>query len=101
MTESDILFRSSVADLMFGMRQRDTGLTKYPVRNRQRVITFAATLVLKRNNEAFVRALRERLAELYPLHAALQGGEEPPLIHLFFPTRSYVTEVRLPFCSVL
>ena len=41
--------RSSVADLMFGMRQRDTGLTKYPVRNRQRVISYAVTIALKRN----------------------------------------------------
>ena len=85
---------------MFGMRQLDTGLTKYPVRNRQRVITFAATVVLKRNNEAFVHALRKKLAELYPLHVAgssnnNNGSAEQPLIHLFFPTRSYVTEVAL------
>lgn len=38
---------SSLADLMFGMRQRDTGLTPYPMRNRQRVLTYAVTLALK------------------------------------------------------
>ena len=32
------------------MRQRDTGLTKYPVRNRQRVITYAVTIALRRYN---------------------------------------------------
>ena len=40
------------------MRRRATGLTKYPVRNRQRVITFAVTIVMKRNDPAFVTALR-------------------------------------------
>jgi hypothetical protein len=42
---------SSLTDLMFGMRQRETGMTKYPVRNRQRVITFAVTVALKEHNQ--------------------------------------------------
>ncbi len=39
---------SSIAELAFGMRQRDTGLTKYPVRNRQRVISYAVTIALRK-----------------------------------------------------
>ena len=48
----------SLADLAFGVRRRATGLTKYPVRNRQRVITFAVTIVMKRHDPGFVAALR-------------------------------------------
>ena len=45
---------SSIADILFGMRQRDTGITKYPIRNRQRVITYGVTIVLKRHNPQYV-----------------------------------------------
>jgi hypothetical protein len=38
---------------MFGMRQRETGMTKYPVRNRQRVITFAVTIALKEHHPEY------------------------------------------------
>ena len=47
-----------MADLAFGVRRRATGLTKWPVRNRQRVVTFAVTIVMKRHDPAFVAALR-------------------------------------------
>ena len=42
---------SSMADLVFGMRQRDTGITNYPIRNRQRVVSYAATIALRQYNE--------------------------------------------------
>ena len=35
---------SSLADLMFGLRQRDTGITKYPVKNRWLRISFLSVL---------------------------------------------------------
>ena len=38
---------SSMTDLMFGMRQRDSGITSYPIRNRQRVISYAITIALR------------------------------------------------------
>ena len=37
---------SSLADIMLGLRQRDTGMTKYPVNNRQRTITYSMTVVI-------------------------------------------------------
>ena len=38
---------SSMTDLVFGMRQRDSGITSYPMRNRQRVISYAITIALR------------------------------------------------------
>ena len=55
---------SSLADLMFGLRQRDTGITKYPVRNRQRVITYAVTLAFQKYNPSFVLALKNHLHQV-------------------------------------
>ena len=37
---------SSLADIMLGLRQRDTGMTKYPVNNRQRTITYSVMVVI-------------------------------------------------------
>ena len=48
---------SSVADLMFGLRQRDTGITKYPVRNRQRVISYAVTIAFQKYNPGILTCL--------------------------------------------
>lgn len=58
---------SSLADLMFGLRQRDTGITKYPVRNRQRVISYAVTIAFSKYNSDYVSALKRHLMKQYPL----------------------------------
>jgi hypothetical protein len=95
----------SLTDLVFGLRRRATGLTKYPVRNRQRVITFAVTIAMKRHDPRFVAALRAHLEAVYPLHHEVNGSrpmQKPggDVIHMFFPTRSYFSEF-LPFCLTL
>ena len=38
------------ADILFGVPWKDTGLKRYYIRNRQRVISYAVTLVLKKYN---------------------------------------------------
>jgi len=49
--QSSKLFSSNSFNFqMFGMRQRETGMTKYPLRNRQRVLTFAVTVALKEHD---------------------------------------------------
>lgn len=45
---------SSLMDVVFGMRQRDSGITNYPIRNRQRTISYAVTVVLKRHRPKYV-----------------------------------------------
>ena len=55
---------SSLADLMFGLRQRETGITKYPVRNRQRVVTYAVTLAFQKYDPSFVLALKSHLIKV-------------------------------------
>ena len=77
---------SSLADLMFGLRQRDTGLTKYPVNNRQRTITYAITVVLRQNKPQFISSLKNHLHSLYPLHAD-DHDNITNIVHLHFPER--------------
>jgi len=77
---------SSLADLMFGLRQRDTGLTKYPVNNRQRTITYSITVLLRQNKPQFISALKNHLKALYPL---LADGDlnNTKTVHIHFPDR--------------
>lgn len=60
----------SVAEMLLGMKIKDSGIKRYPLRARTRIIQFAVTLVLKENNERFLQTLRDKLQEIYPLNKA-------------------------------
>lgn len=55
-----------VRDILFGLPWKQTGISRYIIRNRQRTISFAITIVLKAYDESFVRSLRSQLEEIYP-----------------------------------
>ena len=75
---------SSLADIMLGLRQRDTGMTKYPVNNRQRTITYSVTVVLRQNKPQFINSLKKHLYHLYPLHSE-DGHNLTNTVHIHFP----------------
>ncbi|CAG9769082.1 unnamed protein product [Ceutorhynchus assimilis] len=58
----------SVSEMLFGMPLRDTGIKRYPLRHRQRIIQFAVTLFFKDYDREFIQGLQEKLASVYPLH---------------------------------
>ncbi|KAK9879461.1 hypothetical protein WA026_006532 [Henosepilachna vigintioctopunctata] len=58
----------SIAEMLFGMRLVDTGIKRYPFRNRQRIIQFAVTLFFKEYDQSFIDGLRKKLISQYPLH---------------------------------
>ena len=94
---------SSFADLLFGLRQRDTGLTKYPVRNRQRVITYAITVALQKYNPEFIQSLKAHLFKLYPLFRELNGTTDPAtgdMIHLYFSSKQTYAQ-WIPFAITI
>lgn len=74
----------SVAEMLLGMKIRDSGIKRYPLRSRTRVIQFAVTLVLKENNERFLKTLREKLMEVYPLQEAAAAGQNKAQVFCFF-----------------
>ena len=77
---------SSLADIMFGLRQRDTGLTKYPVNNRQRIITYSVTVVLRQHKPQFIAALKKHLKALYPM-ATDSEVNNTSTVHIYFPEK--------------
>uniref|UniRef100_W4VSE5 Sterol regulatory element-binding protein cleavage-activating protein n=1 Tax=Corethrella appendiculata TaxID=1370023 RepID=W4VSE5_9DIPT len=58
----------STAEMLFGMVIRDTGLKRYPMRVRSRIVQYALTIVLRENNPEFINSLREKLIKQYPLY---------------------------------
>ncbi|XP_022907413.1 sterol regulatory element-binding protein cleavage-activating protein [Onthophagus taurus] len=63
--------KSSLADMLFGMHLSDTGIKRYPLRNRRRILQYAITLFLKEYDETYVTGLRSKLQLNYPLHQNL------------------------------
>lgn len=58
----------SVAEMLFGMTLRDTGIKRYPFRNRQRIIQFAVSMFFKEYDRGFIDGLHDKLKAAYPLH---------------------------------
>ena len=88
--------------MLFGLRQRDTGLTKYPVRNRQRVITYAVTVALQKYDPDFIQSLKSHLFKLYPLFRELNGTTDPggDMIHLYFSSKQTYAQ-WIPFAITI
>lgn len=57
----------NLREILFGVPWMETGIRPFYVRNRQRTITYAITLVLSRYNKKFISALAENLRERYPV----------------------------------
>lgn len=58
----------SIAEMLLGMKVRDTGFKRYPIRVRPRIIQYAVTLVLRENDRAFLSSLKQQLIDKYSLH---------------------------------
>ena len=52
--------------MLFGLPMQDTGLKRYPLRSRSRIIQYALTLILKQNDFEYIESLKEKLLNYYP-----------------------------------
>lgn len=84
-------------EILFGVPWKETGIKKFCVRNRQRVITFAITIVLKKWDPSVVHSLEEKLHQAYPAHSPnassrdREGGEQE-LVHVHFQYQHTLAE---------
>ncbi len=91
---------SSMADLLFGVPLKDSGLKKYPVKTRSRVLTFALTLILKSQPEKMLNDLRVKLYQRFPLHSNRESSDwsRRPVVHIYYPERfNYLELIPLTF----
>ncbi|KAG1682612.1 Sterol regulatory element-binding protein cleavage-activating protein [Nymphon striatum] len=69
-------------EIIFGLPWSDTGLKRFYMRNRQRVITYAITIILKEYNPEFVQALKSHLLKTYKQNESrVQISDEIIQIH--------------------
>lgn len=80
----------SLAELLFGLNMKDTGIKRYPLRRRQRIIQFAVTVVLRQYNKEYMDGLKDTLRRLYPLHQedsidAITTDLLDSSLHIYYP----------------
>ncbi|XP_059607670.1 sterol regulatory element-binding protein cleavage-activating protein [Phlebotomus argentipes] len=84
----------SIAEMLFGISIRDTGVKRYPIRARPRVIQFAVTLILREKNQLFLSTLKEKLMRHYALHHAANNDQHrESLTYIYYPGEFRVLEV--------
>ncbi|KAL3317100.1 hypothetical protein Ciccas_004246 [Cichlidogyrus casuarinus] len=71
---TQLAYTGRLRELFVGLPWRMTGIPIYSLRNRQRVMSFAVTLVLKDYDRIFLEELRHSLHSQYPYSALI----EPP-----------------------
>ncbi|CAG5116411.1 unnamed protein product, partial [Candidula unifasciata] len=80
-------------DLLFGIPWKETGVSRYYIRNRQRVITCAVTVIMKQYEPRFISALREMLEQRHPDTAvSVNNSQVEDLVHVHFKDINYVVE---------
>ncbi|XP_017876182.1 sterol regulatory element-binding protein cleavage-activating protein [Ceratina calcarata] len=79
----------SLAEIMFGMNLKETGIKRYPIRLRQRILQYAVTIFLKDYDPQFIKGLQHRLKSYYPLYQVESNSTGSTLIdetlHIFYP----------------
>ncbi|XP_054005526.1 sterol regulatory element-binding protein cleavage-activating protein [Hylaeus anthracinus] len=79
----------SLAEIMFGMNLKETGVKRYPIRLRQRILQYAVTIFLKDYDSNFIKGLQHRLKSYYHLHQT-EGHNTTnvpvdEMLHIFYP----------------
>uniref|UniRef100_A0A1B6CPD3 Sterol regulatory element-binding protein cleavage-activating protein n=1 Tax=Clastoptera arizonana TaxID=38151 RepID=A0A1B6CPD3_9HEMI len=80
----------SLAELLFGINLKDSGIKRYPVRKRQRIIQFAVTVVLEKIDKEYLEGLKDTLSRLYPLHQSEHNESNVTvhsenILHIYYP----------------
>lgn len=85
--------------MLFGMLLRDTGVKRYPIRVRPRIIQYAITLVLEKNDPVFIESLKQKLMHAYPLHQenVAKSTHREAITYIYYPGEFNVVEC-LPMC---
>lgn len=100
----------SLAEMLFGMNMKDTGIKRYPLRTRQRVLQFAVTIVFKEYDPIYMNGLQKRLTSLFPLHqpsnmmsylsidsnettSTIASSHTQEVLHVYYPGEFNVREL--------
>lgn len=85
--------------MLFGVQLRDSGIKRYPIRIRPRIIQYAITLVLEKNDPSYLGSLREKLTRAYPLHqdSSVDESRRSSITYIYYPSEFNLFEF-VPMC---
>ena len=96
--KNPVELRSSMTDILMGVSLKDSGLKKYPVKTRSRVLTYAVTLILKSYREDVISDLRSKMYDKFPLHSSVDDWRRRAVVHIYYPERfNYLELIPLTF----
>ncbi|CRK90733.1 CLUMA_CG004425, isoform A [Clunio marinus] len=80
----------STSEMLFGVPMLASGIKRYPLQNRPRIIQYAITLFMRENNQDFIATLQQKLHKIYPLHQQLEDDvekveEKSSVIYIYYP----------------
>ncbi|KAI5700000.1 hypothetical protein M8J76_009773 [Diaphorina citri] len=88
----------TLSEILFGINIKDTGIRRYSLRNKQRIIQFSVTLFMTKYDKGYIDGLTEHLTKLYPLHQEPQEQKNLTLLHIYYPGElNYHAVVPLAF----
>ncbi|CAH2035548.1 unnamed protein product, partial [Iphiclides podalirius] len=77
--------KASIAEMAFGMHLRDTGIKRYPLRARPRVLQYAVTIFYQDADERFINSLTNKLRTLYPLYQDTPQMRADEITLIYYP----------------
>ncbi|CAK1554173.1 unnamed protein product [Leptosia nina] len=77
--------KASIAEMAFGMHLRDTGIKRYPLRARPRVLQYAVTIFYKHVDHRFINSLTNKLKDMYPLYQNTPQSQNPEVTLIYYP----------------
>uniref|UniRef100_A0A8D8Y4M7 Sterol regulatory element-binding protein cleavage-activating protein n=1 Tax=Cacopsylla melanoneura TaxID=428564 RepID=A0A8D8Y4M7_9HEMI len=88
----------TLSEILFGINIKDTGIRRYSLRNKQRIIQFSVTLFMTKYDKSYINGLKEHLSQNYPLHQEPEDQKNQTLLHIYYPAEwNYHAVVPLAF----
>ncbi|OWF39399.1 sterol regulatory element-binding protein cleavage-activating protein-like [Mizuhopecten yessoensis] len=82
-------------DILLGVPYKNSGVSRYFIRNLQRTISFAVTIVLKKNDQKFIDALKNKLVLAFPDTLKNVNNTEPEqLVHVHYKENRILLEYK-------
>ncbi|CAH4038841.1 unnamed protein product [Pieris brassicae] len=77
--------KASIAEMAFGMHLRDTGIKRYPLRSRPRVLQYAVTIFYEQIDRRFISSLTDKLRDMYPLYQDMPQAPTQEFTLIYYP----------------
>lgn len=87
--------------MLFGMLLQDSGVKRYPIRVRPRIIQYAITLMLTKNDPAYIKSLKAKLIQAYPLHQDKSVEHDEVITCIYYPSEFNLIEFLPMFFAFL